>query len=917
MYQDEIERILNSSNQAFELTKYINDDIFMNDFVEYTKPAFLEAKYNSLIDSKTEKIIFMAFTFVALKHYDGKIWEHIYRYYETSELTAKDIYTKVRINVFSQWVKGYHCDTSKREQTYQIPVIESIIPFNYAAKYIDFVFDIYEKCFQYSLENVDEELELFFNATRELLQDDDGKSDTFESKDNDGSSKTYILIQGTKRILKYANFKNKVKQLKEFTKQFLVRIDNYYIQQGSPEPNYYFDKSFEEWTKLHPEVKIKKNTGTREVYLRNRKPRFILDTNTGKVYLRTPMLHISKKEEPSKIKIYVYSDGKEIYSGNPHITDMLSLIEICYKEVEIEDPTKLISCKITYEDEVLYSSDEQLYRNNIFFNDEKEVKPNSNYNGNLYVVCKKDTLGFRFVRSLPKYMIYSLMVSEDNYAFVIDGNHYSFKGSYDSEIYGDFCKEIVFQNDNSEVALYRKIKHMVLTSNNKSIKANYIKINDLILKEDSFLVKEQKSNIAYILDVDKIFVENGYYDIRLIDKSNNHIVDEYCLVLDSAFYMEQSIDNDSKVLCSICSSYSIVDEDNNEISSFNEELQSFEDKMLFLSVNEIKYEFKLKLTIPYYVIDSGSKTLFGTELTYNKIDLNSIIYFYNTKEHCRLLYDGGTRNLLIKTKDGRKYIELSELKNHEESIKMRLSFLNYFGDEEVIDIYTKPCLDSDLSNIYLDCINQKLLITPMIHGFDTIPTLCVKIFVADELFDFKSISANHATISTDLDSKKANINIQIGYTIEEIDFESGTFDVISKFIPIYSDDYRYTPLASLVDNSLYVKYIVPSTESAEPETVRPPMFLKMLEKHTDNSYLCEAYHDNSLSFKASIGVLLVEFEPIYIAETNNKRRLNATIYLYDKDKLSALYYDCGKISVEESKWSDPIDYFVIEEDIPW
>ena len=306
MYKLEIERIFRSNNHALELTKYVNDDIFMDEFVEFTKPALIEAKYNSFIDSNTEKKIFMAFTFVALKHYDGRLWDHFYKYYECDSLSQRDIYHKIRINVFSQWVKGYHCDTNKREQTYQIPVIESVIPFYYATKYIDFVFDIYEKCFEYSLENVDEELDLFFNATRELLQTDDGTTDTFENQNTDGSSKTYVLIQGIKRIIKYSNFKNKERQLKEFTKQFLLRIDNYYSQQNKIDSNYYFDKTFEEWVKDNPEIRIKKGSGEREVYLKNRKPRFIFNTNNGKVFLRSPMLHIAKKEDISKIKLYVY-----------------------------------------------------------------------------------------------------------------------------------------------------------------------------------------------------------------------------------------------------------------------------------------------------------------------------------------------------------------------------------------------------------------------------------------------------------------------------------------------------------------------------------------------------------------------------------------------------------------------------------
>ncbi|MCR5786075.1 MAG: hypothetical protein K6G28_00010, partial [Acholeplasmatales bacterium] len=692
MYREELERILNSPNQAFELTKYVNDDLFIQEFVEFTRPYFISAKNDSIIDSITEKAVFMAFTFVALKHYDGKIWEHIYKYYEAPTLTQRDIYNKVRINVFSQWVKGYHCDTSKREQTYQIPVIESIIPLQYAIKYIDFVFDIYEKCFQYSLENVDEELDLFFDATRDLLQADDGKSDTFENTDSDGSSKTYILIQGTKRILKY-DFKNKVKQLKEFTKQFLLRLDNYYGQQGTIEPNYYFDKSFDVWIKEHPEIKIKKSTGAREVYLKNRKPRFFLDTNTGKIYLTTPMLHTLKKENPYKIKVRIYENGNEIYCLPAHINDMMSLIEIGSHRVEIENPLNNISCTITYEDEILYPTNEAykdaLFRKNLFFNNEKEVKPNSNYSGKLYAICKSENQELGFVKRMPNYVIYKTDVSEDNYSFIIDSNHFSFKSSFDSEILGDVCKPMIIDFQTGNISAFRRIKSLVLTSNNKSVRGNYIKINNSIIQEDFYEAKEQKNNVAYILDVNKLFLENGFYDVKLLDKSNNHIVDEYAFLLDVNLRFDETIIGDDSISCNFSSSYSIEDRNESIISSYTNKIKLFENNEFFININEIKLKFSLIVTVPFFVLDHGEKSLFGTEISINTINLNSILCFYNTKDSVKLRFGESSRNILVKNTNGEKYIELSELKNHESEDLVEIVFLDDRNEEYKITIYNK------------------------------------------------------------------------------------------------------------------------------------------------------------------------------------------------------------------------------------
>lgn len=914
MFQEEIERIKKSSNQAYELTKYINDDVFLEEFIEYTKPAFLIAKYDSNLDSETERKIFMAFTFIALKHYDGKLWNYVYKYYVGPNLSERDIYSKVRLNVFSGWVIGYHCDTSNREQIYQIPVIESIIPFYYAPKYIDFVFDIYEKCFQYSLENVDEELDLFFEATRELLKNDDDSKDDFKSNDTDGSSKTYKLIQGIKKIIKY-NLKNKVKQLKEFTRQFLIRIDNNYFQKNKIEPNYYFDKAFEKWTLNNPEIKIKRKVGAREVYLRNRNPKFVLDTNSGDIKLYTPMLHIPKKEEPSKILIHIYENNKEIYNGIPHITNMISLMEICYQEVKIDNPLNNISCKITYNDEILYSSDEFLFRKNIFFSDDKEVKANSKFNGFIYIISKNQSSDLNLIKVMSNYLIQSFIVSEDNNFFDVDGSHYSFRGSYESELYGDICQAISLSKEDL-FSLYKKINSVIMVSNNRSVFANYIKINDKIINPNSYMVKEQKNNVAYILDVDKLFKENGFYDVKLIDKSNNHIIKQYCFIIDSSISIFQNVldDNKQKMICSFVSSYAIQNATGKIINSYENEINDFENEKFYLIIESKAYEFNFLITVPYYTVNDKVKKIFGVDVCYNEINfnLNPYIFFYNTTDKVELDYGNYSRNLLVKRRASEKYIELAEIINYKEYDKLEIAFVDLNGERQFINIYTKPVWDN-LSTIYFDNINQMLQITPIIHGFDTKENIIAKLYIDDKFIADLKLNNNLETINYDLKNEKSLVEIQIGYIEKVIDYD--TFEVSNKFNIIYKNKYKYIPLISLMNKALYVKYVV-CYDNDDPKSISP-MFLKLLSKETNNSYICEAYNDNSLSWKSKLGTLIAEFEPMYIADTNHKKRINAEISSYNQFLSNPLYLDLKKVCIDESKWCEKINYFVIEEDKEW
>lgn len=118
-----------------------------------------------------------------------------------------------------------------------------------------------------------------------------------------------------------------------------------------------------------------------------------------------------------------------------------------------------------------------------------------------------------------------------------------------------------------------------------------------------------------------------------------------------------------------------------------------------------------------------------------------------------------------------------------------------------------------------------------------------------------------------------------------------------------------------MNKALYVKYVV-CYDNDDPKSISP-MFLKLLSKETNNSYICEAYNDNSLSWKSKLGTLIAEFEPMYIADTNHKKRINAEINSYNQGLLNPLYLDFKKVCIEESKWCEKINYFVIEEDKEW
>ncbi|MBR4486848.1 hypothetical protein IKS57_05980 [bacterium] len=143
----------------------------------------------------------------------------------------KCIINKV-LNSLSQ---EYNC----KRKYYQIPVINAIIPFNYAKDYFEFANDIYIKNLECDLSNcnVEQEVEDIFNVIKEKLNDND---DSFKYEYEQNSSKAYKLTQGIKSIIK-SRFK--LDQLLLFTKDIINKIDCYY-NGNNLTTNYYIDESF-------------------------------------------------------------------------------------------------------------------------------------------------------------------------------------------------------------------------------------------------------------------------------------------------------------------------------------------------------------------------------------------------------------------------------------------------------------------------------------------------------------------------------------------------------------------------------------------------------------------------------------------------------------------------------------------------
>ncbi|MBO6022120.1 hypothetical protein J6P68_04785 [bacterium] len=132
-------------------------------------------------------------------------------------------------------LKEYNC----KQSYYQIPVMNAIIPFNYAKDYFEFVNDIYTKNFECNISecNVEEEIENIFKNLKDDLND---KNDLLDINYGQNNKKTYKLITATKKIIK-SGFK--LNELILFTSAIIHKIDDVFNGKNL-KTNDYIDEAF-------------------------------------------------------------------------------------------------------------------------------------------------------------------------------------------------------------------------------------------------------------------------------------------------------------------------------------------------------------------------------------------------------------------------------------------------------------------------------------------------------------------------------------------------------------------------------------------------------------------------------------------------------------------------------------------------
>lgn len=897
MFDEELQFLLNSPVQAYSLLKYLGNEDFERELIKFTQSGFAALMWSTFPSQKSRDLVMLGLTFIALKYYDGALWPHVYEKYSGIYNDQKILESKIRDGVLSLLTSKYNCE----RKHYQIPVMNSIVPFNYASDYIEFVHDIYVTNMECNLENVNVEEELLnvFNVIKEEMSDLD---DIFQYNYEQNYSKTYKLIKATKNIIKSGI---KLNELILFTKDIIKKLDNFYDGKNNF-INYYIDEAFKNWEDKYCNDKTFRKA-VKSNFIKSKNPYYTFLSSNGNVFLHTPTLRRFGKYNTEQLYIEILEDNVVIYSDNNlKVNNLMGGIEILQKDYKIVNPLNKISCKIYCGEQLLYNSGDFLYRDYILFNDAKELSNNKTYTGIVYFVYKNSCDRNLFpLKDCEGYRV-SYKEVKDGDEYILDNRfRIAFSNVLKSGIVGGkvFGMEII---DNSEaVPIYKSVDEICLTSISTNKYANKIRINGSYLESGSEIIKtvEQSNSIAYFLDFKNFSNDANIYTVELIDIRNNKVTSGYKFLYDKDFEINQMIVDNYTISLTYKGNFDMTDKAGRKYYEFNLPINDLNKKRTYLNIDGNLYKCKINLTIPHYTVDDSCVYTFNSSLTSDDITYQSKL-FYNIDNCDKVQFRVGNElgyktgdtiyELSIKTLNHRTYLDLSEFLNFKNYKVIEIRFSSNGKELNCLQIYNDIVFDSENSYFSIDSNNEEVEFRTVLLGKR----------ISDQVYI--ELSNRFGIISEQILDDVDNINIfKLGNKIQKVHYklyrnikELIGFKAIERQDIILEGDFAYYPFNDLIGKYLIVDTVqFEGCEDNEDLIEVKNLNIKLVKRFKEFYFLGYLYENKYGKIRPfdKVGAVLINLSQVYKSELNHSC-IDANI---------SVFYDDFN---EEDAWNDLLQY---------
>ena len=813
-----------------------NNVILLFENEKLTKKIHLAAKAELLkalnkstsINILNTEIIFISLCLIALENYDGNFYDYVAEEYEE----LYESYTRQRIDgIIRTIIKNYIKDeTTTRQINY---VLENVlVPLKYLPNYFDFVFDIYKINFQFLLDEnkVDEDIEFVFNGLKDVFNDNS------DDVSIEVTNKTYKLIKSTKNLIFNSD---SIIGLRNFTKNILKIIDDYYWNNNTNLNDKYYQDGFDNWiSKNNKEVADSKNiTKEDKDKLRSKwLPSFkLIDKD---IYLHIPEHKIKNDYDYSDIKISIYQDNIKI----KEITDfkVFSIIggyKIDVPDIRIDNPLSSIQYKIEANREIIYDSNDLLKNDYILFN-EKGISINSkkHYEGNLFIVLKseEDIDGnIKVIYKSDNYYIGTAYIKSDTILKIKD-NYITFNTDAHSGLVGTIYENTYIECENRNVKVYKDLSRIIFETE-VPIDEIGIKINEkrFRLEEADYINKyENGKNILYINYRPE---ENGYYEISFFNTTTgkNLKSGKY------EFFIDTQLDFDIEKIDKNNYTISVKSKLIKGKKDFSLNINEFDDFSIQIDYNSSIY--KLPLNIPMYKIDDGIWHSVEDYIWIDDIKIDSILYIQGLDIDDLLITNSKNEQLTkLKAfnKDDIYRIPIGTLRTYIDTTEKIYIFLrNNLDIKQFIECYMKCSINYNDTLINFDSENEELDVKVKIYGKGTFK---FSIFNESEDCLFEKVFDNNY-YKTKI--KHLQTNKQYKFKV----FKIATGFSLDGDIEIYSHTDKFYSFNGLVGKNLKVKSVdFDIYDKYKKDLIRKTFYLHRtyfhIEKYLGNKkYIAKVY----------------------------------------------------------------------------
>ena len=703
-------RVKTKKNIGLDLINILDNEFEISEIhnkAERYLLAALESESNFCINPE---IIFISLVLIAILKYDGNYYGNVRSTYTKvyEEYTEQKVEGFIR-SLLSRYKKQNNCGS--RTRIINVVLENAIVPQSFLPAFFEFIFDIYERNFEYYLPEDPYENFLFvFEGLRSnMLSDgDDIKLEV--------TQKTYKLITTTKQLIAREDGLDAIIKLSII---IVTLIDKRFWDKDDKISNPYLKAGYEGWEKqLKKSTRGKHFQKNRASEFRSRwEPKFYMHNNT--IYLNPPIHRIKAQYDYKDIEIVVLNDGEEIDRINScDIRNIIGGYQINPQRIMVDRPLGKLIYRLMAGNEVIYDSKNKLYRNYIVFNaDGQEINNNVDFEGTAFICYRKEEAEIENIISKEYYCIgYKLVKKGDIIA--IGNDLFNFASMIKPGIFGQLHNNCFICRIGTKdyTPVYKEVKAVVFEADNSSFKFE-ININGKPYKLYELVHKTTVRDTITKYVVNLELMKCGIHTIeinQLFAGKKNRILKEQFAYDNTLEFKAENL-NDITYRLKIISSL-LAEKVDTEIT-----VDRFDFDIIKFTSNSEEYNYILPFDTGFYKIDTREWLPTKEEMWIDDISLNSTLELYDSECNGLILYNENgvivENDIELKDKGFYKRVSIGFLNSYKSSNKhVTLAFTVDDKVKYKIFCYNKCEIDEEATEITFSDTPKKIIVTPVFHG---------------------------------------------------------------------------------------------------------------------------------------------------------------------------------------------------------